>query len=145
MSLKPCIQCGEPSSETRCIEHRIEHATAKDEHRGNRHARGYTSAWDRLSIKARKLQPFCLDCGTTTSLTTDHLPSAWARIAEGKPLRLTDVEVVCNDCNAARGSSRPGSDRFDRWAAEGGAMHPSDPSEYHRGRPRIRYTPEGVS
>jgi hypothetical protein len=39
----------------------------------------------------------------------DHLPSAWERRAQRKPLRLKDIEVVCGECNRARGSSRPES------------------------------------
>ena len=120
MSLKPCLVCGEPSDETRCVEHRIDHRLAKDEHRGSARSREYDAAWDRLSRKARRLQQFCLDCGTTSNLSADHLPSAWERVAEGKPLRLSDVEVVCSDCNAARGSSRPGSDRAQADLRTGG-------------------------
>lgn len=57
------------------------------------------------------MQPWCSDCGTGEHLAADHLPSAWVRKAQGLPLRLADVDVVCNDCNVRRGSSRPGSAR----------------------------------
>ena len=111
--LVPCLTCGEPSEEPRCAEHR---ASKTRERQGYRE-RGYTGQFDRLSRRARRLQPFCMDCGTTTNLTTDHLPSAWARQAEGLPIRLRDVEVCCRDCNTRRGSSRPGSRRYDEWEA----------------------------
>lgn len=126
MSMKPCIEpgCGEPSDETRCEDHRIDHRVAKDERRGSAQSRGYDAAWQRLSKRARKMQPFCLDCGTTANLSADHKPEAWQRVAEGKPLRLTDVEVVCSDCNARRGSSRPGS----RRALEAATSRGDDPS-----------------
>lgn len=75
--------------------------------RGSARDRGYDAAWDRLSKRARALSPFCEDCGTTENLTTDHKPSAWERKAEGKPIRLADVAVVCGPCNSRRGSSRP--------------------------------------
>lgn len=148
MSLKPCIVCGEPSDETRCSDHRIDHALAKDERRGSARARGYGSAWDRLSRKARKLQPFCLDAHLSPCsgpLTTDHKPEAWQRVAEGKPLRLSDVEVVCDGHNAARGSSRPGSERARAALTSGGV----DPLESVYGPPgqaqNPLHTPQGYA
>jgi 5-methylcytosine-specific restriction protein A len=75
---------------------------ANPPHEFNFRQRGYSSAWDRLSRRARRLQPFCTDCGTRGSLdnplTADHL--RW-------PARsLRDVEVVCRRCNSARGPVR---------------------------------------
>lgn len=87
--LRPCIDCGAPARESRCEP-----------------CRGYPSSWERLSRKARRLQPFCSDCGTTEDLQCDHLPSAWERRAQRKPVRLKDVDVVCGHCNRARGTSR---------------------------------------
>jgi len=103
VTLKPCIDCGVPSEASRCPEHapsatELRHTSARE--------RGYDAAWDRLSRKARTLQPWSLDCGSTEGLTTDHLPSAWERKAQRKPIRLQDVEVVCGGCNNRRGSSR---------------------------------------
>lgn len=106
--MKPCLECGEPSEGRRCEAcappaSRLRKTTARE--------RGYDTAWDRLSRAARKLQPFCSDCGSEERLTADHKPQAWERKAAGLPLRLEDVEVVCNDCNVRRGSSRPGAGR----------------------------------
>jgi hypothetical protein len=92
MTLRPCLDCGEPPALTPCPEHR-----------------GYDAGWDRLSRRAGRLQPWCSDCGSTEDLQADHLPSAWERRAQRKPLRLKDIEVVCGECNRARGSSRPES------------------------------------
>lgn len=100
MSLKPCLECGEPSEQSRCAEHRL------DDHHQTAHQRGYDSRWRRLSEKARKLQPFCSDCGSTTDLTADHSPEAWRRHAAGKPIRLRDIDVVCGPCNRTRGAAR---------------------------------------
>lgn len=96
--MKPCIECGVPSQETRCEP-----------------CKGYPAAWKRVSAKARKLQPFCLDCGATEQLSTDHSPEAWMRHALRLSIRLRDVAVLCSDCNTARGSSRPGSARYEQW------------------------------
>lgn len=91
MTLRPCVVCGEPATGTRCSEHR-----------------GYGSyAWTRLSKRARRLQPWCSDCGSTEDLQCDHSPQAWERAAQRKPLRLKDIDVVCGACNRARGSARP--------------------------------------
>lgn len=90
MTLRPCLDCGVPSASTRCSAHR-----------------GYDSAWERLSQRARKLQPFCSDCGSTEDLQADHSPEAWARRAAGKAIRLKDIDVVCGRCNTARGKARP--------------------------------------
>jgi 5-methylcytosine-specific restriction protein A len=118
--LKPCLDCGDLSGEIRCVEHS---PNAVERRTTSSRARGYDAAWDRLSARARRLQPWCLDCGTTEELTADHLPSAWQRKAAGLPLRLADVEVVCADCNAKRGSSRPGTVRASGWRSFGGHLH----------------------
>src|SRR5690625_4902711 len=74
------------------------------------------SATQQLGIdsqRARRLQPFCSDCGREDQLTADHSPAAWQRQAEGKPIRLEDIDVVCRRCNAERGPAR-GSDAIER-------------------------------
>lgn len=106
MVSRPCLTCGQSSAGTYCPEH-----GGSAQGIGTPHARGYDKAWYRLSRRARRLQPFCEDCGALADLTTDHKPEAWERRAEGKPIRLQDVAVVCRGCNTARGSSRPGSAR----------------------------------
>lgn len=79
---RPCLDCGALSTSTRCAS-----CTS---------ARGtYDWRWRRLSEKARRLQQFCTDCGTTLDLTADHSPEAWERRAAGKPIRLRDIDVVC--------------------------------------------------
>jgi 5-methylcytosine-specific restriction protein A len=102
VTLRPCIGCGLPTPLTRCPE-----------------CRGYDHAWDRLSRRARRLQPFCSDCGATEDLQTDHTPEAWARKAAGKPIRLQDIDVVCQDCNIARGAARPESLQHNRSRQRG--------------------------
>src|SRR5690625_2248396 len=68
--------------------------------------RGYNERWNRLSRKARELQPFCSDCGTMDDLTADHTELAWQRFDAGKSIRLQDIDVVCRSCNSARGEAR---------------------------------------
>ena len=95
MTLRPCLDCGEPSPGPRCSTHTD---SATD--------RGYDWQWTKLSRKARRLQPFCTDCGSTEDLQADHSPEAWAAHAAGKRITLSMVEVVCADCNRDRGAAR---------------------------------------
>lgn len=68
--------------------------------------RGYGYRWQKLSKRARELQPFCSDCGREDNLTADHSTTAWERYYAGKTIRLQDIDVVCVDCNSARGQAR---------------------------------------
>lgn len=97
--LKPCIICSVLSPQTRCPTHRI-----KDTR--NRGRRGRDAAWDALSRQARSIQQWCSDCGTSLDLTTDHSREAWEAKAQGKPITLDLVDVVCRSCNAKRGAAR---------------------------------------
>lgn len=107
---KPCLECGEPSDDSRCPPCACIHAAstprnhARDNERRNAQgirsstARGYDSQWRRLSERARRFQPFCSDCGTTNNLSSDHL--RWPATC------LADVAVVCAPCNNRRGARR---------------------------------------
>lgn len=128
MTLRPCLTCGEPTTGPRCPEHT--HDT-----KPSARARGYNTSWDKLSKRARRLQPFCSDCGATHDLQADHTPEAWARKAAGKPLRLTDIDVVCGPCNRKRGAARG---RLTRGDGVNGSH--SDP----HGRRGASYTPQEV-
>lgn len=102
MALRPCLTCGEPTSSSYCPEC----TPVPVDNKPQAHTRGYDEAWKQLSKRARTLQPFCLDCGTTEDLQCDHTPEAWARKAKGKPIRLRDVNVLCGPCNRRRGAAR---------------------------------------
>lgn len=117
-----CSDCGtvyeRTSSGSRCDDCKPAPArTARrimaEQRRGTAKQRGYDQQWRRLSERARRLQPFCSDCGRTDHLTTDHSPEAWARREAGKPVRLEDVDVVCVWCNSDRGPAR-GPDAVER-------------------------------
>lgn len=106
MLARPCLNedCGylhrEPSGF--CPDHA---------HRSGQPATGYGHAWERLSRRARQLQPWCTDCASTQQLSLDHTPEAWQRVANGKTLTLKDCEdgtlvVRCLSCNSKRGPAR---------------------------------------
>lgn len=126
MTLTTCLDCGQPCNGPRCTEHTTD-ATA----------RGYDANWKRLSKRARRLQPFCTDCGTTEDLQADHSPEAWARKAAGKPIRLQDIAVRCGPCNRAAGAARGPS------ATRGGT--PGVPPQRPRPRQSLRLTPRGAA
>lgn len=120
MTLKPCIMCGEPSNKSRCPQHR-----PKDR-KPPRQQRGYDNQWEQLSKRARRLQPFCHDCGRVENLQADHTPEAWARKTAGLPIRLQDIDVVCGDCNIRRGAARgdtPNHTRPHPLGKARGALH----------------------
>ena len=117
-----CSECGSvyqrESSGSKCSEcrptrERTARRIVSESRRGSAKERGYDAAWSRLSRRARRLQPFCSDCGREDQLTTDHSPRAWERRAAGLPVRLEDVDVVCAPCNAERGPAR-GPDALER-------------------------------
>lgn len=106
--MKPCIRCGVPTPSTRCDDcaptaQSIPTTTAAE--------RGYDNNWTKLSRRARRLQPFCTDCGATDDLQADHTPEAWRRKNDGLPIRLQDIEVCCRGCNVRRGAARGGKPR----------------------------------
>lgn len=127
MTLRPCLDCGEPGTGPRCPEHTVHSA------KPTAHSRGYDAAWARLSKRARRLQPFCTECGATEDLQTDHTPEAWARKAAGKPIRLSDVQVLCGPCNRAAGAARGTS------ATRGDT--PRGPGKTRPGSQNVSYTP----
>lgn len=92
MTLKTCVICGEICDGPRCPDH-----VARPRKKVSATRRGYDTRWQRLSARARHLQPWCSRCGTHDDLTTDHLH--W-------PARtLADVDVLCRSCNAAKGKA----------------------------------------
>lgn len=120
MTLRPCLDCGTPTDGSWCPEHRGDHVRGSNDHDRTSTQRGYDSAWRRLSRRARRLQPWCTDCGAVDDLTTDHL--RWPATD------LTDVEVVCRACNSRRGPLRtrggsPGASEDDRRGKPERASH----------------------
>lgn len=137
MILRPCLSCGTPAELSRCPDCAPPKPVVTTTLTGR--AAGYDNAWDKLSKRARRLQPFCLSCGSTTDLQCDHTPEAWRRKAAGKPIRLRDVQVLCRDCNVAAGPARGPRVRSE---ALGGT--PSlDPARTVPMRHEDRYTPPG--
>ncbi|GAB3698509.1 hypothetical protein GCM10028815_03100 [Mariniluteicoccus flavus] len=105
--MKPCLDCGTLSTSARCPAH-------TDSSRPST-AAGYDWTWRKLSLRARRIQPWCSDCGTTHDLTADHSPEAWEAKEAGRVITLAMIDVVCRRCNSKRGAARgerPGGERF---------------------------------
>lgn len=100
--LQPCLECGELSDRNRCETHRPAHAPKRPGR-----DRGYDWNWQKLSRRARRIQPWCSLCGTTKDLTGDHSEEAWQRKQDGLPIRLEDIDVLCRPCNSTKGRARP--------------------------------------
>lgn len=100
MLMTTCLECGELSKQPYCDLHKTKESPKPNANRD------YDWNWQKLSKRARRLQPFCSDCFRRDDLQADHSPEAWERKEQGKPIRLQDIEVVCGACNIKRGSAR---------------------------------------
>lgn len=109
---RPCLDCGEPTSSSRCDPCSIERARRYNRRRGSATARGYGYDWQRLSAKARRLQPYCIDCGSTEDLTADHVVPKGL----GGPSTMSNVVVRCRSCNARKGARMPTTEQLDLFA-----------------------------
>lgn len=142
-----CIDCGTvtPAGNARCDTCRrgsIRHRIRKHSKKTAPQDRGYDAQWKRLSARARKLQPFCTDCGTTHDLQADHTPEAWDRKERGLAVRLQDIDVVCAPCNRKRGAAR-GENAHKRRRAPKGTAPTHGHAEAEKGRQTDAQTPGG--
>lgn len=98
MTLRPCIDCGDPSAGTRCP-----HCTRQQQRDTRRdHIASINKArWKRLSAQVRRAMPWCLDCHNTKRLSADHIlpavdyPELWYSIE--------NLVTRCQPCNGRRG------------------------------------------
>jgi 5-methylcytosine-specific restriction protein A len=109
LPLKPCLDCGQTCRGPRCPQCRSAKARAVRALDGpgpSTTAIGYDAAWRRLSLRARREQPWCSHCGTSDDLTLDHSPEAWVAHIEGRTITPDMVQVLCRSCNARKGAAR---------------------------------------
>ena len=125
--IKACAECGALTGAARCA-----NCKPRDTKKSAT-KRGYGSAWQRLSTRARRLQPWCSDCGAVNDLTVDHSKDAWEAHEAGREITIDLVDVVCRACNSRRGQARDLGTRPVKGAAgpTGKAKFPSQ-----NGRPQ---------
>lgn len=92
--MQPCITCGIVSSTSKCANCK---STTK-RLRPSPTARGYDSAWQKLSKQLRLMQPYCSWCKSTQDLTVDHIKP----LSKGGTHDLTNLRVLCRTCNSGR-------------------------------------------
>lgn len=137
--MKPCITCGVLSPAPSCPDHTI---VSERYPKGNTTKRGYGAAWQKLSKRARRLQPFCTWCRATDDLTLDHSEEAWEAFEAGKPITLSMVLVLCRSCNSQKGPARP-NDTERTPTTQDGAEGLEDVFMTPGARPNFSYTPRG--
>jgi 5-methylcytosine-specific restriction endonuclease McrA len=97
--MRCCIRCGEPSPGSYCPGCR----PADTRTRKTKGQAAYDPVWRKLSQRARRLQPWCVDCGTTEDLTADHiLPKVdYPELVHA----IENLAVRCRSCNSRRGAT----------------------------------------
>ncbi|EHB54778.1 HNH endonuclease [Mycolicibacterium rhodesiae JS60] len=100
MTLKPCVVCGTPATGSRCHDHRLKNnRTARRSHGQAAH----DPRWRALSAEARRQQPWCDDCDSSSDLTADHIiPKS---VAPELVHAIENVAVRCRSCNSLRGNT----------------------------------------
>jgi len=95
VTLKPCLQCGEPTDQSRCPDHRL-----KDRPLAKGHAHTNPARWKRLSKRLRNNAPFCEHCGAVDQLQLDHI----IPLSAAPELTYADenCRVLCKTCNGRR-------------------------------------------
>lgn len=77
MGRKPCLDCGTLTTKTRCLGCTRAQSRARDARRGNRHARGLTSEYDRNRAILLANATVCAVCGLPGTrddpLTAGHI------------------------------------------------------------------------
>lgn len=66
--------------------------------RGRTAARGYGSAWQRLSEQVRRERPVCEECGIRWSQCVDHVVS----LARGGTGEAGNLRALCWGCHSAK-------------------------------------------
>ncbi|MBF6328510.1 HNH endonuclease [Nocardia transvalensis] len=97
MTLRPCLDCGEPSDAARCPEH----ARKDDRVRDRNHVHWNGARWKRLSARLRRMQPWCSSCGATDRLTVDHITPVSER--PDLAYEVNNLQVLCGRCNSRKG------------------------------------------
>jgi hypothetical protein len=112
--LKPCLECGELSPNSRCDDHKLKRAPRPTP---SRKERNRPAALDQLSTRMRRLSPFCEypGCGASEHLELDHI----IPVSEAPELVLEPLNcrVYCRTHNRMRGNKCTDEERAQVCAA----------------------------
>lgn len=102
---RPCLDCGNPSPSTRCMDCQRNHERARPRHDKQHHHHGSNTRWQRHSRRLRRRQKFCTFCGATEDQTLDLIIPA----TERPDLVFVDenAQVLCRSCNGRKGNRPP--------------------------------------
>src|SRR5258705_6159747 len=96
--MRPCLDCGEPTTGVRCPDH-----TTRTDTRTNRSHVAYANdaRWKAFSKRLRRMVPFCEGCGAVTGLSVDHL----LPVSDYPELTYAEenCQTLCLPCNGRRG------------------------------------------
>ena len=99
MPLRPCLGCGKLVHDaSRCAPCQTELVNLLSRLRPTNKARGYDSAWTRLSKAMITEQPWCSACGAVADLTVDHVMS----LAAGGESTPSNLRVLCRRCHGKK-------------------------------------------
>ena len=132
--LRPCLECGEPSEDNRCVEHRANERTRKA---SNRERRTNTGKWQRFSRRLRRLSPFCEKCGTTEQLSVDHIIPFSQR--PDLEYVVANCRILCLTCNGQRGDNVTDDERAEVLARlDDQGRHPARTDARTPGKPQTQ-------
>lgn len=112
MTARSCIECGElvdVDHGARCSTCRpaVDRSYIRKPKPRGRRQYSRSSGWRALSERARRLQPWCSDCGSPVDLTLEHTAETHERQEAGLPVGLDQTGgVLCRSCNASKGDPR---------------------------------------
>jgi 5-methylcytosine-specific restriction enzyme A len=99
--VRPCLDCGALTKESRCPEHKAAAQRRRDEARGSAAERGYDSAWQRVRAHVLERDGHrCYYCGAAAN-TVDHLVPFGRGGARLDPANLV---AACRFHNSSKGN-----------------------------------------
>jgi 5-methylcytosine-specific restriction endonuclease McrA len=98
---RPCIDCGQATSKTRCPTCSYRNEKTR---RPNFRDRGYDAEYQHNRALLLADHPTCAICGTAPATTADHITPR----SQGGTNQIDNLRPACHPCNSARGAKQPG-------------------------------------
>lgn len=101
MPLRPCLDCGQLSSASRCPDHARQRSAAREAARGSSTARGLGTEHRRAAREQIKAVPYCERCGHEGSLDNPLTGEHGTPRAHGG---TAITGTLCRSCNSSAGA-----------------------------------------